>query len=225
MREGNPASGGKSGAYDFSSADDFWKKLLDTPPQGVPAAATIPMPERSGRPLRMLEEEKTVMGRPPQAPAPRAASRPQRSSDFNAIDTGVDLQAVANAQRKSLGFVTGSFTPVHGIPIERARPDPWARGDRRLWWAAGGLMGLAVVVLTMFVAVSVGGVDGDSAAAAAATARAPAASAESPSSAANTATPGWRPMIPARVRGSELPARPAVKKHAKPRKGQRSSSR
>lgn len=237
MRAGNTGSDGRSGAYDFSSADDFWKKLLDTPPPGVPVPAKkAAKVEPSSRPSRMLdEEEETVMGRPPQAaarpsapppqPPPKAASRRKRSSDFGALDTGVDLQQkIANAQQKSQGFVTGSFAPTRPIPLEKAAPDPWARGDRRLWWAAGGLMGMAVVVLTVFAAVTVGGLDPQSAVAAA-TGAAPASAVESPPSpAANTATPGWRPMIPTRARGAEPPAKPVVaKKHAKPRKGARHS--
>jgi hypothetical protein len=178
---------GKSGTYlvDFSSADDIWRKLADSPAGG----AKLPSP-------------------------------PKRVSDFVPIESGVNLAAVAKARAKSAGFIVSesprALTPGRGIPLTKVDPDPWTRSDRRLWLAAGTLMGLAALVLTLFAVVSLGGFHGSAPVAVAAAAPEPIAPvAVAIPAPANTTTPAWRPQLPARARTAEAKPVATSKKHVK----------
>ncbi len=165
---------GKSGSYlvDFSSADDMWRKLADTPA----------------------------------APMPRIKSPPP---SFTNIESGVNMGAVARARTKSAGFVVSEsprMTPAKGTRVSSASlstPDPWSTSERRLWLAAGGLMGLAILVLSLFAVVSVG----HHATTAAEPAPLAIATPIQVAPAVSTA-PAWRPSLPARIRVAE--AKPAV---------------
>jgi hypothetical protein len=205
----------KAGSFstDLSSADDFWRKLLNNEPSPATKAAAAP-------PSKRREDDSPVMGRPRVAAteATTVGKKPTRQpSDFYRQETGVGLvQAIEKAQSKSAGFVFEdprlAGSGARTLPVTKAGADPWARGEKRLWVAAGLLMGLAAMVLGMFALVTFGGFHiwgGASASVLPAAASSPdkpvvvVAPPEKAAPVANTTTPAWRPMVPARARSAE----------------------
>lgn len=194
------ANVGKSGSYlvDLSSADDLWRKIAEAMPQ-PPALQRIG--RRASRPPQFAAQESTTGG----------------------------VEKIRAVQSKSAGFVSNGWDKMSGrVPsVETpAMADPWSRGERRLWIAAGSLMGLAVAVLTVFALVTFGSVSVPVAAPASPIPGVPElaatplpASTSTPAHDANT----FRPPLPALVR-SESPHAPTVaRKHGKHHKTKRAA--
>jgi hypothetical protein len=200
---------GKSGSYlvDLSSADDLWRKLADTTP--VPTAAV--------QANAQLQRVSRRSARPPQ---------------FAGMETtaGGTFQKIKAVQTKSAGFVENAWDKVASNKTGSVEmpADPWSSSERRLWFVAGGLMALAVAVLTLFAMVTF--TPGHSLLASAATSPAlvvpgvmePAPVAAPATHDANT----FRPPLPARVRVEAPKASSTVarNKHTtKQHKGKRSA--
>lgn len=85
---------------------------------------------------------------PPLPSIPRA---PKRSDWASPVETGVTLAAVAAARAKI------PVTEIRGPSRKPTAPEPaWSTSERRLWWMAGGLMLLAVAVLSTLALLTFG---------------------------------------------------------------------
>lgn len=85
---------------------------------------------------------------PPLPSIPRA---PKRSDWASPVETGVTLAAVAAARAKI------PVTEIRGPSRKPNAPEPaWSTSERRLWWMAGGLMLLAVAVLSTLALLTFG---------------------------------------------------------------------
>jgi hypothetical protein len=129
------ANMGKSGSYlvDLSSADDLWRKLADT----------TPVPNAAAQAQSQLQRVSRRAARPPQ---------------FAGMETtaGGTFQKIRAVQTKSAGFVENAWDKVatNKTGSVEMPADPWSSSERRLWFVAGGLMALAVAVLTLFAMVT-----------------------------------------------------------------------
>jgi hypothetical protein len=162
----------------------------------------------------------------------RISRRASRTPQFaHAETTTGGVERIRAVQSKSAGFVESGWDKMgNRTGSVELPPDPWSRGERRLWFVAGSLMALAVAVLTAFALVTFGGVHMTTSALAAPASGAPEPTAPSMAAAApahdgNT----FRPMLPARVR-AEAPkttvaksavARKHVKQHHKGKRAAR----
>jgi hypothetical protein len=90
------------------------------------------------------------VGRTP-PPLPPVQKAPRRSDWASPVETGVTLAAVAAARAKI------PVTEIRGPSRKPSAPEPaWSTAERRLWWMAGGLMLLAVGVLSTLALVTFG---------------------------------------------------------------------
>jgi hypothetical protein len=179
---------GKSGSYlvDLSSADDLWRKLADT----------TPVPNAAAQANAQLQRVSRRSARPPQ---------------FAGMETttGGTVQKIRAVQTKSAGFVENAWDKVatNKTGSVEMPADPWSSSERRLWYVAGGLMALAVAVLTLFAMVTF--TPGHTAMAATSPALVVPGVMEPSAPPAATATHDantFRPPLPARVR-VEAPAK------------------
>jgi len=186
---------GKSGSYlvDLSSADDMWRQLADS----TPAPQT----------LQRLS---------------KAAARPP---GFGGERTNGTFAKIKRVRQASAGFVSegGPRLPQSGATpiLEHAAPDPWKSGERRLWFAAGTLMSLAIAVLTVFAIVNFGG-HGEPPVAGAPSSPIPGAP-EFTAPTTSAAQPNtFRPPLPARVRAASEPKQThEARKHTKKSKAKK----
>jgi hypothetical protein len=123
-----------------ATLEDVWKTLAADSQPPISSAPPPPPP----RPRR-----ETVMGLPPIA---RNAARPPA---FQHQESGVDFGLIARTKAKYNTFVdatpplpglTGSSSGSTTAKMVKLPPSD-ARDERKLWWAAGALIGMAVCVL------------------------------------------------------------------------------